>query len=87
MAWQFCTTHHLARAVMDGLAGVLSGALLTGCVQGGLSNSTRRHSTYCTNLCGWCLGPVACAPSHLHTKASSVPWQAAPLSSDEVSVL
>ncbi|KAI7927347.1 hypothetical protein M0657_002989 [Pyricularia oryzae] len=52
MAWQFCTTHHLARAVMDGLA-----------------------------------GPVACAPSHLHTKASSVPWQAAPLSSDEVSVL
>ncbi|TLD34167.1 hypothetical protein PspLS_01198, partial [Pyricularia sp. CBS 133598] len=61
------------------------------CAQGGLSNSTRRHSTYCTTI-----GPSSrsvprpCLPVHLHTKASKasfVPWQSAPLSSDEVSVL
>ncbi|TLD16456.1 uncharacterized protein PgNI_00518, partial [Pyricularia grisea] len=59
------------------------------CVQGGLTKSTRRHSTYCITTIGPSSRSVPrrlCVPTHLQTKASSAPWQAAPLSSDEVSL-
>ncbi|QBZ60631.1 hypothetical protein PoMZ_07573 [Pyricularia oryzae] len=77
MAWQFCTTHHLARAVMDGLAGW---AEQFNPPPLNLLYQSLRLVPRPRCLCAF-------APSHLHTKASSVPWQAAPLSSDEVSVL